>query len=93
MGHGSPAASTRLASQKFGVLGQVDDELGPMLGEGSVEVGRDADAVVVVPARDTSAADDVSRDEVVRKLLERSLDDRRAVIALHPPHGTVASGW
>ena len=71
-----------LSRPEHGLVGQVDDELRPVLGEGGVEVGRDADAVVGVPAQLLRAADDVSRDEVVRELLERSLDDRRVVLAV-----------
>ena len=71
-----------LSRAEHGLVGEVDDELGAMLGEGGVEVGRDADAVVGVPTQLLGAADDVRRDEVVRKLLERSLDDRRVVLAV-----------
>ena len=71
-----------LPRSEHGLVGQVDDELRPVLGESGVEVGRDADAVVGVPAQLLRAADDVCGDEVVRELLERSLDDRRVVLAV-----------
>ena len=71
-----------LARAEHGLVGEVDDELRPVLGEGRVQIGRDADAVVGVPAQLLGAADDVRRDEVVRELLERSLDDRRVVLAV-----------
>ena len=69
------------------LVGEVDDELRAVLGEGGVEVGRDTDAVVGVPAQLLGAADDVRRDEVVRELLERSLDDRRVVLAVDECQG------
>ena len=65
-----------------GLVGEVDDELRAVLGEGGVQIGRDADAVVGVVAQLLGAADDVRRDEVVRELLERGAHDRRVVLAV-----------
>jgi hypothetical protein len=76
-----------LARPEHRLVGEVDDELGPVLGERRIEVGRDADAVVGVLAQLLGAADDVGGDELVRQLLERSLDHRRVVLAVDEGEG------
>ena len=91
--YGSPAASTRLASRKrsrgpsTGSSERSTTSSGRCSASARVEVGRDADAVVGVPAQLLGAADDVRRDEVVRELLERSLHDRRVVLAVDEGQG------
>ena len=77
-----------LARAEHGLVGEVDDELRPVLGERRAQVGRHRDAVVGVLAQLLGAADDVRGDELVRQLLERSLDDRRVVLAVDQGEGT-----
>ena len=78
-----------LPRAEHGLVGEVDDELRPVLGERRLEVAGDRDAVVGVAAQLLGAADDVGGDEVVRELLERRSHDRRVVLPVDQGKGTL----
>ena len=60
-----------LPRAEHGLVGEIDDELRPVLRERGLEIAGNLDAVVGVVAQLLGAADDVGGDEVVRELLER----------------------
>ena len=64
------------------LVGQIDDELRPVLGECAVEIVGEDDPVVRVATQLLGAAHEVRRDEVVRQLLERRSHDRRVVLSV-----------
>ena len=77
-----------LPRAEHGLVGEVDDERRPVLGERRVQVVDDRDAVVGALAQLLGAADDVGGDEVVRELRERRLHDRRVVLSVDQGEGT-----
>ena len=62
------------------LVGQIDHDVGPVLGDRRLEVGAERHAVVLAAAQLLRAADEHGGDEVVGQLGERVADDRRVVL-------------
>ena len=84
--YGTPAASALDASAKrclggeHGLVGQVDDDVGPMLGNRLLEAGAQQQPVVLAATELLRAAGEHGGDEVVGQLGERVANDRRVVL-------------
>jgi hypothetical protein len=74
------------------LVGEVDDELWPVLRERGIEVACHLDAVVGIVAQLLGAADDVGGDEVVGQLRERGLHHRRVMLSIDQGQGPHAPG-
>ena len=66
---------------EHGLVGEVDDDLGVVLQRSGQRVD-ERDAVVLAAAQLLAPADEVSRDELVRQLLEGVRDRREVVLAV-----------
>ena len=84
--YGTPAASALDASAKplaraeHRLVGQVDDDVRPVLGDRLLEAGDQRHAVVLAAAELLGAAGEHGGDELVGQLGERVADDRRVVL-------------
>ncbi len=65
---------------EHGLVGEVDDEVGNVLGDRLLEAGRERDAVALASTQLLLAADEHGRDELVRQLGERLPYDVRVVL-------------
>jgi hypothetical protein len=69
-----------LLRPEHGLVGQVDDDVGPMLGNRRLEVGAHEQPVLLAAAELLLAAGEHGGDEVVGQLGERVANDRRVVL-------------
>ena len=69
------------------LVGEIDDDLGPVALERRLDVLRQRHAVALAPAELLRSSDENRRDELVRKLGERVADDGRIVLAVDDREG------